>query len=108
MVCWVRRREILLNEQGMVENSGVSPESIPDFLALVGDSADGCPGYPGWGEKLSSTVLAQDAHVEEISDDPARLGWSVRREGPCLKICRRILKTRNCSVSYLRYGRMAT
>ena len=50
IVCWDRRREIILDEQGVVEKFGVSPESIPDFLALVGDSADGYPGIQGWGK----------------------------------------------------------
>ncbi len=59
VVCWDRRREIVLDEKGVIEKFGVSPESIPDFLALVGDSADGYPGIQGWGEKSTSTVLAK-------------------------------------------------
>ncbi|HUM28413.1 MAG TPA: hypothetical protein PKN81_19380, partial [Anaerolineales bacterium] len=58
IVCWDRRREIILNEKGVVEKFGVGPKSIPDFLALVGDSADGYPGIQGWGEKSTATVLA--------------------------------------------------
>ncbi|MEP6895115.1 MAG: flap endonuclease, partial [Chloroflexota bacterium] len=57
VICWDRRREITLNEQGVIEKFGVEPASIPDFLALVGDSADGYPGIQGWGEKSTSTVL---------------------------------------------------
>lgn len=79
VVCWDRRREIILNEKGVIEKFGVSPESIPDFLALVGDSADGYPGIQGWGEKSTSTVLAQYKHIENIPNDPAKLGLSVVR-----------------------------
>ncbi len=79
IICWDRRREIMLNEKGVIEKFGVSPESIPDFLALVGDSADGYPGIQGWGEKSTSTVLAQYKHIEAIPNDPNKLGLSVGR-----------------------------
>jgi len=79
VICWDRRREILLNEKGVIEKFGVSPESIPDFLALVGDSADGYPGIQGWGEKSTATVLAKYKHIEAIPNDPAKLGLSVGR-----------------------------
>jgi len=74
VICWDRRREILLDENGVTEKFGVGPESIPDFLALVGDSADGYPGIQGWGEKSTSTVLAKYKHIELIPDDPNKLG----------------------------------
>lgn len=74
VVCWDRRREIVLDEKGVIEKFGVSPESIPDFLALVGDSADGYPGIQGWGEKSTSTVLAKYKHIDEIPSDPNKLG----------------------------------
>jgi 5'-3' exonuclease len=79
VICWDRRREITLNEKGVVEKFGVPPESIPDFLALVGDSADGYPGIQGWGEKSTATVLAKYKHIELIPDDPAKLGLSLGR-----------------------------
>lgn len=79
VICWDRRREILLDEKGVIEKFGVSPESIPDFLALVGDSADGYPGIQGWGEKSTSTVLAKYKHIESIPNDPAKLGLGVGR-----------------------------
>ncbi len=79
VICWDRRREILLDEKGVIEKFGVSPESIPDFLALVGDSADGYPGIQGWGEKSTSTVLAKYKHIENIPNDPAKFGLSVGR-----------------------------
>src|SRR5689334_19601013 len=52
-----RRKRVLMDEAGVVEKFGVTPRSIPDYLALVGDSADGYPGLPGWGPKSSSAVL---------------------------------------------------
>ena len=79
VICWDRRREILLNEKGVIEKFGVPPESIPDFLALVGDSADGYPGIQGWGEKSTSTVLAKYKHIENIPNDPAKLGLGLGR-----------------------------
>ncbi|HEY6193174.1 MAG TPA: 5'-3' exonuclease H3TH domain-containing protein [Bacteroidota bacterium] len=69
VVCWDRRREIVLDEKGVLQKFGVRPESIPDWLALVGDSADGYPGIPGWGEKSTSAVLARFRHLEQIPAD---------------------------------------
>ena len=79
IVCWDRRREIILNEKGVVEKFGVGPKSIPDFLALVGDTADGYPGIQGWGEKSTATVLANYRHIEAIPSDPAKLGLGLGR-----------------------------
>ncbi len=79
VVCWDRRREIVLDEKGVIEKFGVSPESIPDFLALVGDSADGYPGIQGWGEKSTSTVLAKYKHIEAIPSDPNKLDLGLGR-----------------------------
>ena len=79
IVCWDRRREIVIDEAGVVEKFGVSPASIPDWLALVGDSADGIPGIPGWGAKSSASVLAHYEHIEKIPDDPEI--WEVNVRG---------------------------
>jgi 5'-3' exonuclease len=79
VICWDRRREITLNDKGVIEKFGVGPESIPDFLALVGDSADGYPGIQGWGEKSTSTVLAKYKHIEAIPNDPNKLGLGLGR-----------------------------
>ncbi len=79
VVCWDRRREITLNEKGVIEKFGVPPESIPDFLALVGDSADGYPGIRGWGEKSTSTVLSKYKHIESIPGDLNKLGLGLGR-----------------------------
>ncbi len=70
-----RRKEILLDADGVRAKFGVSPASIPDYLALVGDSADGFPGLPGWGAKTAAAVLTRYGHVEAIPDDPH--AWEV-------------------------------
>ena len=64
-----RRRRVTLDEAGVVGKFGVSPESIPDYLALVGDAADGYPGLLGWGAKSSAAVLAKFVHLEAIPAD---------------------------------------
>jgi len=79
VVSWDRRREIVLDEKGVIEKFGVKPESIPDYLALVGDSADGYPGIKGWGEKSTSTVLAKFKHIESIPKDPKKLPLGLGR-----------------------------
>ena len=74
-----RRQEIWRNADGVVEKFGVPPESIPDYLALVGDSADGFPGLPGWGAKSAAAVLARYGHLEDVpasADD-----WDVAVRG---------------------------
>ena len=79
VVCWDRRREIILDEQGVIGKFGVSPESIPDYLALVGDSADGYPGIKGWGAASTSVVLSRFKHIESIPPDPHQLGLGIGR-----------------------------
>jgi 5'-3' exonuclease len=61
-----RRKQITIDEAGVIQKFGVSPQSIPDYLALVGDAADGYPGLSGWGAKSSAAVLAQFLHLESI------------------------------------------
>ena len=74
-----RRRELMLDEKGVMDKFGVSPESIPDYLALVGDSADGIPGVPRWGAKSAAQVLGAFKHVENIPDDAG--AWEVKVRG---------------------------
>jgi 5'-3' exonuclease len=64
-----RRTRVIRDEAGVIEKFGVAPESIPDYLALVGDAADGYPGLPGWGAKSTSAVLARFKHLETIPLD---------------------------------------
>jgi 5'-3' exonuclease len=64
-----RRKRLIRDEAGVKEKFGVPPTSIPDYLAVVGDSADGFPGLPGWGAKSSAAVLARYEHLEAIPID---------------------------------------
>jgi 5'-3' exonuclease len=64
-----RRTNVTLDEAAVAQKFGVRPESIPDYLALVGDAADGYPGLPGWGAKSSAAVLAKFLHLEAIPRD---------------------------------------
>jgi 5'-3' exonuclease len=61
-----RRKRLMIDHDGVVEKFGVPPASIPDYLALVGDAADGYPGLPGWGAKTAAAVLARYGHLEAI------------------------------------------
>jgi 5'-3' exonuclease len=79
IVTYNRREQKILDEDGVIEKFGVHPESIPDYLALVGDTADGVPGIPGWGARSTSTVLARYRKLELIpasADD-----WEVTVRG---------------------------
>jgi 5'-3' exonuclease len=79
VVQYDRRKDVVYDADGVEEKFGVPPASIPDYLALVGDSADGFPGLPGWGAKSASTVLARYGHLEQI---PRSAGdWDVAVRG---------------------------
>ncbi len=77
-----RRREILRDEAGVVTKFGVKPPSIPDYLAVVGDSADGFPGLPGWGAKAAALTLSQYPHLEDIPKDWREWNPSIRKARP--------------------------
>jgi 5'-3' exonuclease len=79
VVCWDRRRDIVYDEEGVIRKYGVRPDSIPDWLALVGDSADGYPGLPGWGAKSASSVLSRFVHLETIPADYQQWGLTAGR-----------------------------
>ena len=81
VVRWDRRRDMVMDEAGVVEKFGVRPGSIPDWLALVGDSADGYPGIPEWGAKSAAAVLARFERLDAIPADPGRLGLPLARAG---------------------------
>ena len=70
-----RRRRVVYDEAGVAAKFGVGPASIPDYLALVGDSADGYPGLPGWGARSAAAVLARYGHIEQIPASPGE--WAV-------------------------------
>ena len=79
VVQYDRRRGILYDRAGVMAKFGVAPESIPDYLGLVGDSADGFAGLPGWGAKSSSAVLARYGHIDNVPADVA--DWDVAVRG---------------------------
>jgi 5'-3' exonuclease len=80
IVGWDRKRDIVIDEAGVLEKYGVRPHSIPDWLALVGDAADGFPGLPGWGAKSASAVLARFDHLEAIPRDAGQ--WQLKAISP--------------------------
>ena len=75
-----RRTRAIRDEEGVVARFGVPPASIPDYLALVGDAADGYPGLPGWGAKSTAAVLARFGHLESIPADSRQ--WGVNAANP--------------------------
>jgi 5'-3' exonuclease len=76
-----RRTGVMLDEAGVVQKFGVLPESIPDYLALVGDAADGYPGLPGWGAKSTAAVLARFVHIESIPPNFREWGVKIANAG---------------------------
>jgi 5'-3' exonuclease len=100
-----RRREIVLDQDGVREKFGVWPESIPDYLALVGDAADGIPGIARWGAKSASTVLGKLLHLENISDDHER--WGVKVRGGAA-LARNLSEQRDDAVLYRRLATLRT
>jgi 5'-3' exonuclease len=74
-----RRRDVLRDEAGVVAKFGVMPQSIPDYLAVVGDSADGFPGVSGWGPKAAALTLSQYRHLEDIPKDWRQWHPSIRK-----------------------------
>src|SRR5205807_8158247 len=74
-----RRTRVIRDEGGVIAKFGVPPVSIPDYLALVGDAADGYPGLPGWGAKSTAAVLAKYGHLESIPADWRT--WQVNATG---------------------------
>jgi 5'-3' exonuclease len=79
VVCWDRRREIIYDQAAVIEKYGVEPNSIPDWLALVGDSADGIPGVPAWGAKSAAALLSKFHHIESIPQDISEWGMTTGR-----------------------------
>lgn len=79
VVQWHRRTGAVLDEAAVTAKFGVPPASMPDYLALVGDAADGYPGLPGWGAKSTATVLARYRRLEDIPDSAQR--WDVKVTG---------------------------
>ena len=81
-----RRTKTTYDEDGIRKKFGVSPPSIPDYLALVGDAADGYPGLRGWGAKSTAAVLAKFTHLEDIPADPAAWGVNAANAGALARV----------------------
>jgi 5'-3' exonuclease len=84
IVLWDRRRGITYDEAGVLEKWGVRPASIPDWLALVGDSSDGYPGLPGWGAKSTSAVLRRYGSIDDIPEKASE--WDVKGVGGAVRL----------------------
>ena len=97
-----RRAGLLRDAEGVREKFGVSPSSIPDYLALMGDSADGFPGLPGWGHKSASTLLGHYRHLEQIPEKPD--SWVVKVRG-AKKLAQTLVEQREVA---LRFRDLAT
>lgn len=100
-----RARRGLLDEAAIRERYGIPPESIPDYLALVGDSADGIPGLPGWGPKSATTLLARYGHIEAIPADPAAWDSTVRSAA---KLAATLAQRRDEALLYRRLATLRT
>ena len=77
-----RRRNLVRDEAGIIEKFGVKPQSIPDYLAVVGDSADGYPGIAGWGVKAAASVLSRYGHLQSVPKDWQQWHSSIRKARP--------------------------
>jgi 5'-3' exonuclease len=85
VVQWDRMRDVVRDAAGVLAKAGVAPASIPDWLALVGDSADGFPGLPGFGAKTAATLLRRFGHLDAVPEDPSVWGEGIRAAGRLAK-----------------------
>ena len=100
-----RRQGRISDRAGVVERFGVPPASIPDYLALVGDSADGFPGLAGWGAKSAAALLARYGHIEDIPDAPGQWDVAVRGAG---NLAARLAEGREQAYLYRRLATLVT
>ncbi|HEX2141066.1 MAG TPA: 5'-3' exonuclease H3TH domain-containing protein, partial [Candidatus Limnocylindria bacterium] len=100
-----RMRRITYDEPGVLAKFGVSPESIPDYLALVGDSSDGYPGLPGWGARSAAAVLARWRHIDAIPH--SALEWGVDVRGAAT-LARTLADQRDAALLYRRLAQLNT
>ena len=105
VVCRDRRRGTTLDAAGVRDKFGVPPASIPDYLALVGDSADGIPGIPRWGAKSAAAVLARYAHLEHVPADAA--SWEVAVRGAAV-LAQNLARRRDDALLYRRLATLVT
>jgi 5'-3' exonuclease len=100
-----RRKGQLLDEAGVREKYGVAPASIPDWLALMGDSADGFPGLPGWGAKSAATVLSRYEHIANIPDNARE--WDIEVRGAA-RLAATLAEQRNDAELFLTLATLRT
>jgi 5'-3' exonuclease len=100
-----RRKNQVSDEAGVRERFGVAPAAIPSYLALVGDSADGFPGLPGWGAKSAAAVLARFGHLDAIPDDPSQ--WDVTVRG-APKLAATLASARDAATLFLDLATLRT
>jgi 5'-3' exonuclease len=105
VVLFDRRKRVELDDAGVRAKYGVPPASIPDWLALVGDAADGFPGLPGFGAKTAAAILARWGHLEDIPADPAR--WDVPVRGAA-KLAATLAERRADAVLFRRLATLVT
>lgn len=99
VVLWDRMRDRIINEAGVQQKWGIKPTSMPDWLALVGDPADGIPGIPRWGAKSASLILGAYDHIEEIPLEAS--DWSVKLRGAA-GLAQRLAEQRDDALLYKR------
>jgi 5'-3' exonuclease len=97
VVTYDRRQKKAFDSAGVIERLGVAPEQVPSWLALVGDTADGIPGIPRWGEKSAAKVLAKYRNIAEIPDDPGR--WEIPIRG-ALALAAELSRAREAALLY--------
>jgi 5'-3' exonuclease len=100
-----RRTRLVCDEAGVIAKFGVKPESIPDYLALVGDAADGYPGLPGWGAKSTAAVLKKFGHIENIPLDSGEWRVDVSNSGG---LCRMLAEQRDLAMLFRRLATLRT
>jgi 5'-3' exonuclease len=100
-----RRTRSIMDEAGVVQKFGVPPASIPDYLGLVGDAADGYPGLPGWGAKSTAAVLARYGHLERIPSDWRT--WGVNAANPA-RLARVLDEQRDQALLFRRLATLRT
>lgn len=100
-----RRTRAVCDEAGVIAKFGVKPESIPDYLALVGDAADGYPGLPGWGAKSTAAVLRKFGHIEQIPGDSAEWRVDISNSGG---LCRVLGEQRELALLFRRLATLRT
>jgi 5'-3' exonuclease len=105
IVMFDRRKGVLLDEAGVNAKYGVPPASIPDWLALVGDSADGFPGLPGWGAKSAAAVLSRYGHIDDIPE--LVQDWDVEVRG-AMKLAATLAEQRDAARLFLTLATLRT